>query len=448
MTKKKVLLVVLAVLAVSRGFSQALSLEDVRELALGNSRSLKKYDLQLQSSLLDEKAQNFQYLPSLSLDAQASANLWNTDGPTLPDSIKAGASVGISETVTIYDGGKNKMLKAINALSTESVRKDALAEYYNVLNSADNAYYAVMEAKDSLAAAEISLKTAELGLSAAQVRYDNKMIRYGDYLQALSEKESAEVSKKKAERTLNLNMLKLKNLLGIKDTPVLAEVDFTAYEAIIQKCASFDEDALDALYASFWKAVEANNPDLAKAVLAGRRAEQNVDLAKKDFLPSVSAGLSTGLSYNYQYGGLNNKLSPFVGSLSLKVSVPLDFWVINNKIEKQKNALEQNKLTYQDSVASVEIEVQTSLLDLVNQAGTVAVSRRAYEYAQKQFEYVRELYELSQKSLSDFSDASKVELQSRNQFINSRYGFLQALSRLKGLGAFADEPSLIALIMR
>jgi outer membrane protein TolC len=427
-------------------FSEDLNREAVRNLALANSRSLARYNLSLESSLLSEKEQKFAYLPKLSLGADAGIDLWNQNGLVPIDSLKAGASFSVVETVTLYDGGKNKVLKAISAIATESVRKDALSEYYNVLDEADSAYYAVLEARANLDAQLASLQTADLSLATAQVRYENKMISYGDYLKALAEREAAETTRKQAEQTLSVNMAKLKNITGLTETPILADIDFTRYESLIQQCAGFDKAAVNAIGDKLWAIVRTNNPALAKAALSNESAEKNLDLAKRDYFPTLSASASTGLSYSYQYGSTGNGFSPFSGSLTLKASIPLEFWTTGNKVQKQELSLEQVKLSYLDSLASAAIETQTSLLSLVTQASSVLSAGKAYDYAKKYFEYVQELYQLSQKSLADLSDAVDLETRSHNQFTSARYGFLRALSKIRGLGAFADEEALFVLL--
>jgi outer membrane protein TolC len=426
--------------------SAALTLEDVRLLALANSRSLARYNLAIESALLDEKAQNFTYLPSLSLTGSASMKLWDTGGGSALDSLSAGGSLEISETLPVYEGGKAKILKAINALSTESARKDALVEYYAVLNAADSAYYAALEAQANLESAGSALAAAELSLAASQIRYEHEMIRYGDYLQALSERESAATAKKQAERTFSINMANLKNIAGILDTPVLAPVDFSKHESLMLYCTNLDEDDINALCLNLWHSMMNNNPNFAKAGISLKKAEKSVELAAKDYLPSVSASVSTGLDYAYQYGK-SNALSPFTGGLSIRVSVPLDFWVIKNKVDKQKLSQEQTRLGYLDTVSSMQIEMQSAILDLILQAGTVISSRRAYEYAQKHFEYIQELYQLYQKSLSEYYDASNQAHSSLNRCIEAQYGFLLALSKIRSLGAFESDEAVVAFLL-
>jgi outer membrane protein TolC len=443
MLKIKAALLIILLNFAGLSFAQdVLTLEQTRELALANSKSLAKYNLAVRSGVLDEKSQKYTMLPSPSLGASASATLWNADKTrqlNIQDTISAGLSFSISQK--IYDGGKTAVQKAINALTTESSRQDALAEYYSILDSADSAYYSVLEAQAALEAAETSLKTAALSLSIAEVRMETNMISSGDYLQALADKAGKETSRNQAQRDLSLSKTKLKSLTGLAAIPGLEGVNFDTLEEIIQTCAGLDEGGLDTLYASLWDTLGTQNPALAKAYLANRRAEKNVNLAKRDYVPTLSASFSTGLNYSVASG-----LEPTTGRVSISGSIPLDFWVTANKVEKQKLALDQSALDYQTTISNLDIEIQTAMLDLVSQAQTLLSSRKASEYAEKHFEYVMELYRLSRNSQSELSDAEVLLRNNQNQLIRSQYGFLQALSKIRSLGTFESEDTIFNML--
>jgi outer membrane protein TolC len=423
--------------------SSALSLEQARLLALANSRSLAKYNLAIKNDGLTEQSWFYTNLPSLSLGVSAAVTLWNSDGmaeKNLADTLTAGASLSVSQK--IFNGGKSLVQKAINSIAAEMTRKDALADYFAVLNAADTACYEMLQAAASLESAESALETADLALSIAEVRFTGGILNPGDYLQALSEKESKENARNQAKRDLALKGVKLRNLTGLKEIPVLEAPDFEAREGLILGLAVLSGEETDALYARLLKTASANNPALAKAALANRQAEKNVTLAARDYAPSLSASFSTGLNYT-----IANGLEPSSGRLSLSGSIPLDFWVTANNVEKKRVARDQAALDYLGSEENLETELQTALLDLLSQAGSVLSSRRAYEYAEKHFEYVMELYRLSQNSVSTLSDASALISSSRNQLIRARYGFLLSLSKIRSLGAFAEEDDLIALLI-
>ena len=115
---------------------------------------------------------------------------------------------------------------------------------------------------------------------------------------------------------------------------------------------------------------------------------------------------------------------------------------------QQKLAQESAVLDYRNAETTLEIDLQAALLDAAAQAGSVRSSRKALEYAQKQVEYVMELYRLSQTSLQTLSDAASLLSANQNQLIKAQYGFLRSLAMLRSLGSFETDASLYALLQR
>jgi outer membrane protein TolC len=426
-------------------FAQRLSLgiDEARTLALASSRSLAKYQLAIKAGLLDQRGQFYSLLPSPSLGASASATLWNAQegSPEFKDTIGTGISFGVSQQ--IFNGGKFSANKTIAELGVEMARQDALAEFYAVLNAADSAYYACLQAKASLESAESALETAGLSLAMAETRAGNGMIKPGDYLQALAEKESRENARNQAKRDLALAELRLKTLLGLEEPPIPREIEFGGYRELIEKLAAVTEEETLRLYAVLLGAATASNPALARASLKNLQAEKQAGLATRDFSPTLSASFSTGLNYSVQDG-----IRPSSGSVSLSGKIPLDYWVLKDNLAKKQIAREQAALDYGSAEESLETELYTALLDLISQAGTVLSSRRSGEYADKHFEYVMELYRLNQNSVSDLQEASSLASANRNQLIRSQYGFLTSLSKLRSILVMEDEGALKELLSK
>jgi outer membrane protein TolC len=114
-------------------------------------------------------------------------------------------------------------------------------------------------------------------------------------------------------------------------------------------------------------------------------------------------------------------------------------------VEKKKIASGQAALDLQSAGDNLDLELQTALVDLLSQAGSILSSRRASEYAGRHFDYVMELYRLSRSSQSELSDAAALMETNRNNLIRSRYGFLRALSKIRSLGVFETEGEIAAM---
>lgn len=415
------------------------TLNQIRSFALANSKILSKVNLSVESSILNEKAQNYENLPSFSLGASAGGTLWGGT-VNLPDNYDAGANISLSQK--IWDGGRNSVLSSINKLSTEIARKEALQEYFSVLDSADTAYYGVLESQAALQAANSLLEVSKLGLAIAEIRRESGVISIGDYLQAVAENESKKTNQSLAKRDLALGIAKLKSITGLKEIPGLEAINFENYEPAIQKLSKLTESEIDKIISALWETISVNNPLLAKSSLSSKKADKYAALASKDYFPNINLGLSTGLSYSRIYGQ-----DTLPGRISISGSIPLDFWVIRNNVKNKKIAQQQASLDYQETELSLDIEIQSGILNCIAQASSVISSRKALEYAQKQLENKMELYKLSSASISDISDAAALVSSNQNQLIRAQYSFLLSLSFIRSLGIFDSEQQVIELMI-
>ena len=423
--------------------AEALTLEQARVLALANSRNLAKYNLSIRSSVLDERNHFYTMIPSLSAEYNASMSYlrdWVFVNPV--DTFNTGLTFAITQK--IFEGGKSFIQKAITEISTESVRNEALAEYFNVLDALDNAYYAVLEAEANLTAAESSLQTAVLSLAIAEIRYEGGIINQGDYLRALANKEAQENSRNQARRNLTMNATRFNSLTGFAQTPALAHIDFDKYEALILHLAGISDDEADALYTKLLGILAQTNPSIARASLNTQRAERNLSLARREYVPTISATIfSTGLNYSTADGFRSQSN----GGVSIRGRIPVDFWVMANRVERSRLARDSAMLDQISAGVSLELELQSALINAIAQAESVLSSRRTLEYTERHFEYVMERYRLSHSSVSDVGEASSLFITSKNNLNRASYGFLQSISRLRSLWAVDDEQRLIKTLL-
>lgn len=427
--------------------AQDLSLEDARTLGLLNSNALSSANSAIRSADLSEQSRIYNtYLPSLSLGGVASMNLWNASNAINPpdtplDSLTANASATVSESIT-FQGNRNSILKSINAIASQSAKIDAQIAYYSVLDSVDTAYYTVLQAQATLEAQEQSLATAQTNLSMADVKQAGGMLNSADYLKAESDMESAQNACNQARRNLTLSAAKLKFLLGLNQSPEVQQIDLSGYEDLVQHLAAISDDEADNVYRAFLKLLYTSNPTYAKYGLADQSADKNLSLAKLGYAPSLTGSFKTGVDYTYKDGFSYNP-----GTLSLSLDIPLDFWVTANNVAKSQISRDSAATDYKNADVQLQTDLQTSIINTIGYAGSILSYRRSQEYAEKHYEYIQELFKLSQSSISDLGDAAALVITSRNNLINAQYSFLQSLSKLRSLGAIDDEKVLNNMLM-
>ncbi|MCL2791961.1 MAG: TolC family protein [Spirochaetaceae bacterium] len=442
--KLKIFMVI--ILFISIGFyciaeepEETFTLNQIRAFALLNSRILSKYNLSVESSILNERAQTYRNLPSFSLGGSAGGNLWGGD-VNITDDYNAGVNISLSQK--IWDGGRNSVMSSINRLSTDIARKEALQRYFMVLDSADAAYYGVLEAHAALEAANSLLDVSQLTLTIAKIRHESGVISIGDYLRAVAENESRKTNQNLARRDLLLSIARLRSITGLRGNPVLQPINFDYYEHIIQKLSELSYNEIDNMISVFLETIYMNSPLLARSALASRRADRAVSLATRNYLPNINLGISTGLTYNNIHGREN---SP--GRLTISGSIPLDFWVIRNNVNNTQIAHRQAILDHMETELALDIEIQSGILNCIAQASSVISSRKAWEYAKKQLENTMELYRLASASTSELSDAIALVSSNKNHLIRARYSFLMSLSVIRSLGTFDSEQAVLALML-
>ncbi|MCL2179570.1 MAG: TolC family protein [Treponema sp.] len=427
-------------------FSQTVNLEQARLYGLAASRSLARYDMDLRSSILNERNQLYTMLPSISANYGASMNFfrdWEFVNPV--DTLSANVSVSITQV--IFQGGRLFIQRALSAISTESVRKEALAEYFRVLDSVDNAYYAVLEAAAKLEAAESSLQSASLNLSIAEIRHGSGIINTGEYLRILTEKERLENSRNQSRRSLTLVVGNFRSLTGISDNAPLEleQINFDIYEDAINRLARVSDEDAEELYNAFHTVFASSSPSLAIASLNRRRAEHNHNQTLAEYSPSISATLFRTNGIYTTANGFD--ISNGTSGINISGTIPIDFWVMNNRVERSRITRDAAMLSFAATESSLDQDLRSAVYSILTCAEDFLSSRRSLENSERQHEYYSERYRLSQSSITDLTDASSSLITSRNSQIRARYAFLQGLSKLRMLCAIADEERLLNILL-
>lgn len=417
--------------------NQGLSLEKARPLALAKSNTIQQALLSVDSSLLAEKAQRFELYPQASLSLSGGIDYPAGSASTVADSATVTASFSLSQT--IYDGGENAILLAIDKLATESARKEARAAYLDALESTDSAYYAVLEAQAVVEAAESDLSASKAHQAIAQAKFDSGIVIKALVMEAQAETASKETALSQARRTLAVAKAKLKSVTGSTLAP--EAVDFSRYDTLMATLMSFDDSSTDAFIAKLQASALANNPALAVSSLALSQAEKEIEAAKTGYLPSVTAGWTHAASYDAAGLDLASK-----GSLSLSVSIPLDGYVTKNAVQAKTIEARKTALTLDSDIEDLSLSIQSAAYDLISAARSVSSSGKALEYAESNYEVELELFRLSKASSSDLSDAELLVSSNRSSLISARYTFLNGLTSLRNLAGLDSEALLLSLM--
>jgi len=412
--------------------AQMLSLQKARELTLLKSASLRKAELAVDAASLVKKAQDYDFLPSLSASVGGSSDYGS--GMTLAESLSATANVEASATV--FDGGKNAALSKKYSLATDAARESLRATRVSLIGSADSAFFAVLEAEASVDAAASDLDAAKLRLKIAQTKVDAGSLSKADYLQTESETASYETTLISAKKSLSSARAKLCYLTGLPASTEPERIDFAGYDGLLGKLEALDESGIDKLVASLVAMAKANSPSLSNYALASGQAAMSLEAAKSAYFPSVSAGLSQSLTLN------PSGLGP-TSSLSLSASLSLDLWTTKNAVDQAQIAVKEAALDAEDGSSTLELDMSQAVYEWLSSARAIPSSAKALEYAESNYENVLEKFKLSSATASDLSTAEALVSADKTALIAARYAFLSDLSSLRGLLGLEDEDKFL-----
>jgi len=151
------------------------------------------------------------------------------------------------------------------------------------------------------------------------------------------------------------------------------------------------------------RALERNN-DLAAATIRVRRAQLQADLARNQFVPSVSAGISTGASRRLDEGGASARSS----SASLSASYEVDLW---NRLGSERDAaVWRAQATAEDRAATALALIGTTAglyWQLAYLDQRIQASLASIEVARQTLEFVRVQYHAGAVSGLEVSDSEQ-----------------------------------------
>ncbi len=418
-----------------------LTLAKARELTLSRSATLQKAALAVRAASLAATSQGYAALPSLIASAGGAYDLYPVPVVSLgsnPNIATATAQVSVGET--IYDGGRVPALVKKFGVATIAAQESLRATRVSFIGQADSAFFAVLEAEASVAAAASDLDAANLRQTIAQAKIDAGSLSKSAYLQTEADTAGYETVLLLAKKTLSSARAKMASLTGLPASTALQQVDFSSYDVLLSKLGSMDETAIDELAASVVAIAKADSPTISGYALTSQQARLALDIAKKGYLPTVQAGLSQ----NFAYGNVSGIDSG--ASVSLTATMSLDFWNTANDVDSAAVAASQADLDMSQGGTDLELSVTQALYEWISSAASISSSAKAVDYARSNYENVLEQFKLSSATTSDLSTAEALVSSDETALITARYGFLSNLSTLAGLAGLEDGAKIVGLV--
>lgn len=378
------------------------TLEDCINYALSKNVQVQKAQLTNNQDQLYADQAKANRLPSVNASVSENFN-WYKGFDSLTG--QYGSSKGtnssnysVNSNVVLFNGEKinNKIKQAEIDLQSSHFNSEAVKESVglNILN----AYLQVLYAQENVSNAEKQIEATSGQLDLAKERMDLGVISMSDYLQIKSELASEKSTLANAKSQLAINKVSLMQLMELPVDP--------NFQISSPNLDSLLVDNTQPNAQEIYNLALGIKPEIKNAELNKQSAELNVNIARADYLPSLSLG--AGLSSNYSSltssgytSQLGNKINPSIG---LSLSIPIF----------QKKQVRTN-------VGLANIAVSNAELDEINTRNTL---RKDIEQACVDIESAKSEYDASLEQMKSSQEAYDVTEEKYKQGLLSSVDFL------------------------
>ncbi len=412
------------------------NLRECVDYAVENNLTVNQMRIQQELIKKDKSFADNQWLPTVNGYFDNSLTI-GTNHPAINKGYQQyGNNLGISSSITIYNGGLVELNKEKADLNIESAKFETDKVIDDISLMVVNYYLNIMLNRELLEIAEGNLEISQQQLDRSQKLYDGGRISRADLVQA--EASLAQEKKNVADSKINVDrsLFNLSVLLQLPDYR-----DF-GVETIL-----LPDDLTLRLYDlnQITEIAYANQPAVKKAEIDLKSAEKDIEIAKTGLKPNISGTYNLGTSYSdYFNKGLMTDawLSQWYDNITnvfgISVSIPI-FEKHNTKINVEKaqinqsmaqNLIEQQKQTIRENVQTAYFDASSSFEAYEAAKESVRSNELSVDFAQRSFDAgVLNLY--------DLNIARNNLVIAKSQLAQAKYNFV---FRMKVLDFYAGIP--------
>lgn len=404
-------------------------------LVLTEEQSVKmalEQNLDLKASQLD-----------LEMSEDQNNNSWNV---LLPDFSIGG---GISRTGSLLNDSSGSSAWAVSGSLAASLSLNASSfftmDYYRLSFEAQelmyqmdedqlkvnvkNQFYYLLAYKENLELERKNLELASKRWAQTETNYQNGLASELEVLEAKNTYESMRPSYTDTKTSYETQLMSFKSLLGLSLEQAI-ELDGRLEPVIL------DLDA-GALVNNFML----KRSDIQSSL---KSIEVQENLASIEALDDRSPSLTLSADWSSSAADLGNIDFSDSASFSAYINMPLNGFIPGSSesldISEAETAVEQARLSYQDTVDSAEQEIRTLVMQLEGYRENIEITEESVLLAQRTYEMTEDAYNTGTKELLYLEEAQNTLFSAQQDLLLSRYNYMSGFLDLEyALNATSDE---------
>lgn len=327
-------------------------------------------------------------------------------------------SWGLRLDQSLYSSGREFTAFKISGEHIEKSKYDLYAVKEAYIFSVASAYYDVLRAKKAMEIAKTNLERLAKHRDAAASRLKAGEVTKTDLLRAEAELSGAHAELVKAENNLKLTKAVLSRVVGLSgDYDIKETVNSTKYPANTETVESLKQVAIS------------ERPELKAIELQRRIAKEQVRYARAAYWPTLSIeGVYTRKEDNPSIASVN-KESIYGG---IKVNFPFfEGGLRRAEVGEAEAKNRQAELVYEDTIKTINIEVENAYLDMITQKGILKSLQDKVAFAADNYNSIFKQYQFGLAHSIDVIDANTLLITSERQFVDANYNYQLSVLRLK-----------------
>ncbi len=349
-------------------------------------------------------------------------------GSSASDDNYNSASVGVEATQALFDATNWYQLQR----AEEQIDQQALvleSERQQTLYDVAEAYFAILQARDILAARVAQEKAIQRQLEQAREQFEVGLIAITAVNEAQASYDLARAQRIAAESDLQVSFEALEQLTGKR------------YESISTLSEELPIEIPEPSTRDAWVALAMeNNPTLLAANQAIDVANRDVDIARAGYLPSLDAYAS------YDYSGNDNE---YLEGENSGAEVGLrGTWAIFNggstraQVRSDTYQLEAVQYDFESQRRLTIQQVRSLYTQVVNDVETVEAQQQAIVSNRSALEATRSGYEVGTRNIVDVLDAEQRLYNALANYAEARYSYVTDLLALRRESGILDTRTL------
>lgn len=404
--KRNILLIIVSLVA-SVLQAQELTLDICRKMALENNETIKKATIEVQQAKLEKQIAVTSYLPKLSGNAtgayltekETNMGQLSFDGVYMAD---------LSIQQPVFAGGKITATHRKTKLGHEMSKENLRMKRQQIISETDKIYWNYVAVKEKAELIKQYILQLDSVYENTKVKVENLYSTESDLLRINSRISQAKYNLQKTQSGLDICKMALCHYIGL---PLDATISIQETTESLK--ASIDTDQIDtgSIY---------NRPEYALLQHQISINEQNVKVARSEFLPSLGLGIGYNWLGNIKYKMYsedemgNRKINSGTfdtntGSIMLSLSVPIfHFGEGAKKVKKAKLNVDIARLDMQEKYRQMNIEKEEALHNLYSAKTMIDAALTSKSQAEENLRIMRIRYENGYAILTDLMDAQNV----------------------------------------